>query len=220
MRKAVFLFTLILLLISAAHAGQIAGEYLETRSADVYTGACFANGEAGLVGDQAILAWHVRSGSWQGVGLDGLSVVAAVKAQATLGDPGLNPYPAKAVLIVDQHATPAQRQALASFAAHMGGELLAHVDRVVSAPIDLEVLPQAGHGRALLRAGSFATVETRGIGEKDHLCGNEKTYYPPLTRLVHAMPAVALTDEYSGPGLGVSWTLRGKRSAFVGSFEE
>jgi hypothetical protein len=32
------------------------------------------------------------------------------------------------------------------------------------------------------------------------------------------MPAVAELDEYNGPALGVIWALRGKRSAFVGSF--
>ena len=32
------------------------------------------------------------------------------------------------------------------------------------------------------------------------------------------MPAVALANMYSGPGLGVSWTLHGKRGAFVGTF--
>ena len=60
-----FLFCVIGLAFSApAHAQLIRGEYVETRSADVYTGQCFANGEVNLVGNEAILAWHVRSGSW------------------------------------------------------------------------------------------------------------------------------------------------------------
>ena len=33
-----------------------------------------------------------------------------------------------------------------------------------------------------------------------------------------SMPAVALTDQYSGSGLGNTWTLHDKRSAFVGTF--
>ena len=48
-------------------AQEIRGDYLETRSADVYTGQCFANGEVNLVGNEAILAWHVRTGGWDGV---------------------------------------------------------------------------------------------------------------------------------------------------------
>src|SRR6266481_9341706 len=79
-------------------AQQIRGDYLETRSADVYTGQCFANGEVNLVGNEAILAWHVQSGGWDGVPLQGLTVAAAVRANGTLGDPYESPYPAKAVL--------------------------------------------------------------------------------------------------------------------------
>src|SRR6201981_3574699 len=72
-------------------AQQIRGDYIETRSADVYTGQCFANGEVNLVGKEAILAWHVQSGTWNGVPLDGLTVAAAVRAKSTLGDPYANP---------------------------------------------------------------------------------------------------------------------------------
>jgi hypothetical protein len=202
---------------SVAFAQQIQGDYVETRSADVYTGQCFANGEVNLVGNEAILAWHVRSGSWNGVPLDGLSVAAAVRAKATLGDPYADPYPAQAVLLVDDQADSRQQEALAAFARHMGGELLKNVERVIPAPVQLEVNRER-HGVALLRAGQFATVQTRSLGENDHLCGNEVTFYPPLTELAHSMPAVAVTDEYRGPGLGVSWDLHGKRSAFVGTF--
>ncbi|MGD0181387.1 MAG: hypothetical protein ABSC15_16355, partial [Terriglobales bacterium] len=52
----------LLALTTSAFAQQIRGDYVETRSADVYTGQCFANGEVNLVGDEAILAWHVQSG--------------------------------------------------------------------------------------------------------------------------------------------------------------
>jgi hypothetical protein len=207
----------VLALPTLSFAQQIRGDYIETRSADVYTGQCFANGEVNLVGNQAILAWHVRDGSWDGIPLQGLSVAAAVRAQGTLGDPYEDPYPAKAVLLVDDRASEQQRAALVSFASRMGGELLKNVQQVVPVPMELAISPEH-HGVALLRAGHFATIQTRSLGEKDHLCGNEITFYPPLTRVAHSMPAVALTDSYQGPGLGVSWDLHGKRSAFVGTF--
>src|SRR5438105_4418149 len=98
---------------SISMAGQeIRGDYLETRSADVYTGQCFANGEVNLVGNEAILAWHVQTGEWDGVPLQGLNVAAAVRASGTLGDPYESPYPAKAVLLVDDQASAQQRAAL------------------------------------------------------------------------------------------------------------
>src|SRR5215472_6668031 len=203
----------------AQNSTQIKGQYLETRSADVYVGQCFANGEVNLTGSEAIVAWHIQEGQWDGVSLAGLNVVGAIKAQATLGDPYARPYPAKSVLIVDRQATPQQRQALINFAQEMGGQLLSHVVKVVDAPIDMEVLQQHS-AQARLQAGDFVTVETRAIGEKDHLCGNESTFYPPLTETTHAMPAVAVTDEYRGHDLDMSWTLHDKRSAFVGTFEK
>jgi len=202
---------------SALYAQQIRGDYIETRSADVYTGQCFANGEVNLVGKEAILAWHVQSGSWDGIALDGLTVAAAVRAQATLGDPYANPYPAQSVLLVDDQATPQQNAALVSFAKHMGGELLENVEQTITAPMEMMVNHER-HGVALLRAGQFAIVQTRSLGDKDHVCGNEVTFYPPLTQVSHSMPAVAVTDAYRGPGLGESWDTHGRRSAFVGTF--
>ena len=218
MRNRSMLFVCLLACLSISMAAQeIRGDYLETRSADVYTGQCFANGEVNLVGKEAILAWHVQSGSWNGVPLQGLTVAAAVRANGTLGDPYENPYPAKAVLLVDDQATVPQQAALVNFAKRMGGELLNNVEQVIPTQMEL-VVNAEHHGAAMLRAGRFATVQTRSIGGQDHLCGNEVTFYPPLTELAHSMPAVALTDTYNGPGLGVSWDLHGKRSAFVGTF--
>ena len=141
-------------LSTSALGQQIRGDYIETRSADVYTGQCFANGEVNLVGDEAILGWHVESGSWDGVPLDGLTVAAAVRANATLGDPYANPYPARAVLLVDDQATPQQKAALVAFAHQMGGELLRHADRVISAPMELVVNPEH-HGWRCCGRGSL-----------------------------------------------------------------
>src|SRR6476660_10298918 len=145
--------TLLAVVAVAAPSSQITGQYLETRSADVYVGQCFANGEVNTTGQEAIVAWHISEGKWDGVALDGLTIVGAIKAQATLGDPYGKPYPAKSVLLVDRQATPEQRQALINFAQEMGGELLRHVVRVLDAPIDMEVASGQHSARARLLAG-------------------------------------------------------------------
>jgi Protein of unknown function (DUF1326) len=213
------LFVLLLTVVPSVFAQKISGDYIETRSADVYTGQCFANGEVNLVGNEAILGWRVDKGAWDGVALDGMSVVAVVRAKATLGDPYADPYPAKSVLVVDEQATPQQRVALINFARQMTGKLTDNVERVIDAPIDLSVArTHERHGTALLRAGNFVTVQTRGLNDHDHICGNEETFYPPLTNTTHAMPVVAMRDEYSGPALDTQWANSGKRSAFVGTF--
>ena len=211
-----------------AFAQQIRGDYMESRSADVYVAQCFANGETGLNGKQALLAWKIDSGSWNGVKLDGLQVAGAVTASATLGDPYDNPYPAKVVMMVDDRATLAQREALVAFAQHEAGELFDHVVSVKAVPIEIEV-PDAAiatahvHGgaagaHAIFRAGNLARIETRSLNDNDHICGNETTYYPPLTTVEQATPAVAVNDEFRGEGLNTDWASHGKRSAYLAHF--
>ena len=221
MRKTlgVALGAILLLGISAAlSAAAVSGDYVEVRSADVYTGPCFANSQVDLQGKQAILAWKVRQGSWQGADLTGLSVVAVVKAKATLGDPYHNPYPADAVLIVDGRANAAQREALEALARSEAGKLVGHVVRVETAPIELNVAEGGHHGSVSLQAGRLVQVRTRSLCAADDICGNEVVYYPPLVKTAHAMPAYTLQDAYHGPGLGVVWSRADTRSAFVGSF--
>jgi hypothetical protein len=216
-KKLLFMFLFVA--VPFTFAQQISGDYIETRSADVYTGQCFANGEVNLVGNEAIRGWHVSKGAWDGVRIDGLNAVAVVRAKATLGDPYADPYPAKSVLVIDEAASRAQRAALESFVHQQTGKLTENVEKVIYTTIDLAVVRnQEHHGMALLRAGNFVTVRTRGINDHDHVCGNEVTFYPPLTDTTHAMPAVAERDEYQGPGLDDTWSTSGKRSAFVGTF--
>ena len=217
MRKV--LGAMIGLLLAGISAGAaMQGDYIEVRSADVYTAACYANSEVGLVGDQAILGWKIHQGDWKGVNLNGLSVVAVVKANATLGDEYLNPYPAKAVLILDERATASQRKALAELAITEGGKLISNVVRVETAALSLEVGEGEQHGSAKLLAGNLARIETRSLCAGDHLCGNEQVYYPPLTKVSHAMPAYTIQEAFDGKGLGVVWSRADRRSAFIGTF--
>ncbi len=201
-----------------ALAGQISGQYIEFRNADVYTGPCFANSEVGLTGQEAVLAWRIDRGSWGNVPLDGLSVVAVVRASATLGDPYANPLPAKAVLIMDANASEAQRAALVNFVQAQTAGLLNDIVATEVSPIRF-VVDESRHGYATLEAGNLARISTRAIGSADMICHNEEVFYQPLAaHLDHAMPAVALDGSYRGNHLGITWSDSGRRSSFVGTF--
>ena len=212
------------ILAPAAHAGSLAptsiqGAYVEARSADVYTGPCFANGEAGIVGKRAVLGWKIEKGSWQGVPLDGLAVAGVVLASDTLGYVLGNPYPVRSVLIIDERADAEQRLALKAFAQRMAGDLFSNVVRVEYAPVRLEIGGDDIHAaQAKLLAGELARIETRALNDGDHICTNEEVWYRPLTSLDHAMPAYTLAHSFQGKGLGTQWNLPGQRSAFVGRF--
>src|SRR5215213_10070926 len=122
---------------SAAGAAEIRGQYIEARTADVYTGPCFSNAEVLIYGDQAILAWKVTEGSFRGVDLSGLGVAAAIKGTTTFSED--RPGEARSVLIVDQKATPAQRDALVAMAKALAGDRLAHVEAVKASVLSLTV---------------------------------------------------------------------------------
>jgi hypothetical protein len=101
----------------------------------------------------------------------------------------------------------------------MAGDLFGNVVRTEVAPISMEIDYHGEHPSAgRVKAGELAGIITRSLTAKDHICGNEQTYYPPLVDTAHSMPAVAVLDQFKGEGLGVAWTMREKRSAFVGNF--
>ena len=95
----------------AAGKGSVSGEYVEARTAEVFTGGCIMNSEAETMGKQAVLAWKVDRGTFNGINVDGLSVVAAISGDRNLGMPemgGEKPV-VHSALYVDQNANAAQR---------------------------------------------------------------------------------------------------------------
>lgn len=207
------------LLTGSLFAG-VQGDYIEARTADVFTGACFANSESGLVGELAVMGWKINKGTWQGVNLDGLTVVAGIKANSTLGDIHNATYPVKSVLIIDEKASVEQRVALRAFAQKMGGDLLNDIVKVDYLPIAFNVEDGNVHtASATLNAGTLANIQTRSINKGDHVCSNEQVWYQPLTKVGHAMPAYTISHSFKGDGLGTKWSNPDKRSAFVANFQ-
>lgn len=196
----------------------ISGDYLEVRSCDVYTGPCFANSEMNLAGKEGMMFWSVRSGSWKGIKLDGLGVMAVVKADGTLGDLKYQPRSGQAVLIVDAKADSKQQAALADFARSMAGKLIAKVVEVKSAPIEAKLATCTKLGCASVKAGDLVEISTSCLGGKHDVCGNEDTFYPPLSKVDGAYPVFTDVASYSGPGLGCTWQLTGTRGAFLATF--
>jgi hypothetical protein len=222
--------TIVLAGAGVAGAAGIRGDYVEARTADVFTGPCFSNAEVFIYGKQAVMAWKVTEGSYQGVELTGLSVAAAVQGTTTFSEDA--PDQARAVLIVDEKATPTQREALAAMAKELGGRRLGHVVDVKAARIGLKIEAHAAtaakpaheaHGmphapRASFWAAGLAQILTRPLDDGDHFCGNEVVAYQPLSKGVDALPAYTLGHQFKGQGLGSKWDDPNCRSSFVGRF--
>src|SRR5262245_39935783 len=105
----------------AAGGPTVSGQYVEARTAEIFTGGCIMGSEAETMGKQAVLAWKVDRGSVNGVSLDGLSVVAALAGDVNLGlhEIGGSTAKVRSVVFVDERANPVQRMALVSLANDM-----------------------------------------------------------------------------------------------------
>ena len=208
---AAFCGVLVLLGTGTAQAAGIRGDYVEARTADVFTGPCISNSEVFITGDQAVMAWKVTEGSFQGVDLAGLSVAAAVRGTTTLSKD--RPERARTVLIVDQKADSRQREALVALAQTLGGARLQHVVEVSSLAHGMPHAP-----RASFWAAGLARIVTRPLDDRDHFCGNEVVAYGPLSKAVTVLPAYTLGHEFKGTGLDARWDDPNCRSALVGHF--
>ena len=222
-------FALLMIGATTAQAAGIAGDYIEARTADVFTGPCFSNAEVFIYGNSAVLAWKVTEGSFEGVDLAGLSVAAAVKGTTTFSVD--KPEDAQSVIIVDDKADSRQREALIALAKTLGGKRLQNVVNVKTSAIKMKIeaheadagKEHASHGmphapRASFWAAGLAKILTRPLDEGDHFCGNEVVAYQPLSEGVKALPAYTLGHEFQGAGLGVNWNDPYCRSSFVGRF--
>lgn len=229
--KMIMLFALGLALVGPLSAGSVSpaqtlvspartlnGSYLEVRSCDVYTGPCVANAEMGLSGKEGMLVWAIKEGSWKGTPLGGLTVIAVIRTDATLGNMQYEPRDGKAVLILDARANSIQQKALADFAKTMGGTLVKEVAETKISPIDVSMGNCHQGGCASVTAGKLVEISTRCFGAKDHLCGNEETFYPPLTPVNGAYPVYTEVAAYKGTGLNMTWESVGTRGAFLASF--
>lgn len=205
---------------SAAGAAEIRGQYLESRTCDIWTGPCFANAEMALDGKEAVMAWKVEEGGWQGVSLEGLSVAVVVKAEGTLGDDGVfaqQPGHIESVLLVDEDASEQQSEALIAFVRETASEYTGDVKQIVRTPMEMEndYYTMAGS----FKAGRLAQIQTREMRDEDCVCTNEVVFYQPLVSDVYqATPAYALKHAYQGDDLSGRWKDQNSRSAFLATF--
>jgi len=187
MRTTVSALSLVLLGVGAATASAagIRGDYVEARTADVFTGPCFSNAEVFISGNRAVMAWKVTEGSWNGVDLSGLCVAAAVDGTTTFTED--QPEKADSVLIVDSKADTRQRKALIAMATTLGGARLSRIAKVTTTHMSMKLeehaqpksdsahvthkMPQSP--RASFWAAGLAKIVTRPLDERDHACGNE-----------------------------------------------
>src|SRR5436190_15100753 len=162
------LVSVAILPLTAAGRHSINGSYVEARTAEVFTGGCVMASEAETMGKEALLAWKVDRGSFNGVSLDGLSVVAAVAGDKNLGivEIGGEKATAKSSLFVDERANPAQRMALVAMANQLSSGIIGKIVGVTPAPIQFADAPDS----IAVAAGPAALQVTKHV-DHDPTCG-------------------------------------------------
>ena len=199
----------------AVPGASIKGSYVEARTAEVYTGGCIMNGEAATTGREALLAWKVDRGSFDGVALNGLSVVAAVAGDANLGirEIGGDIATTRAAIFVDERATPAQRTALVSMAKQLSNGVVNAV--VELTPTTIQFVDE-GHAIRVSAKSLRLTVEKEM--SHDQTCGGKQWFHPLASVDEGAAMGTTSENAFSGGALGTKWSDPNKRSSFFGTF--
>jgi hypothetical protein len=198
----------------AAGGRSVSGSYVEARTAEVFTGGCVMGSEAETTGREALLAWKVERGSFNGISLDGLSVVAAVVGDKNLGifELGGERAASRSTVVVDERANAAQQMALVAMASELTNGVMGTIVNVSTAPIEFSEqndVVRVSTGLIALGVNKHMT--------HDPSCGNQQWFHP-LAAVDEATLGHTEQNSYLGSGLGSKWSDPNKRSSFFGTF--
>ncbi len=198
----------------SAAPGTLSGTYVEARTSEIFAGACIINGEAATTGREALLAWKIDRGQFNGVRLDGLAVVAAVAGDHNLSirEIGGETAITRSAVYPDERATATQRQALIAMAKKLSKGVISDVIEVT--PTSIEFVDDGRNIRVVTKS---ARLNVQKAMEHDASCGN-KQWFTPFAAVHHADMGTTIENAFSGTSLGTKWSDPNKRSAYFGAF--
>jgi len=216
MRKGLLILAAILIAVGAlafssqAENVSLRGDYVEVRTASVFAGACHYNGEVVTTGRDAMMAWKVTSGKWQGVDLSGVRVLAIVSADANLAE---NNAGRQSEIIIDAQASRTQALAMVNALKEKYAASLGRVVEVRIAPISFE-----RNGRTYAVVTDEAAINVEGM-PNDLCCRMPNlVWYAPLVGLENRKVGYTAKALYNGKVVGEPWSRSGENSAFYGTF--
>lgn len=189
----------------------VKGDYLESRSANVFVGACHHEGEILTAGRNAVLAWNITEGTRNGVDLKGVRAVAVVAADKHLE---FDDAKRRSVLYVDSKSTPEQREAVVALLKDRSAAALGEVVAVKSAPVTFDA------------QGDMFRVHVEGIAymkikkQTAELCCKQpyETWGKPFVSIKNARAGYCVGVGYKDTGLLQAWSATDQNNAFFGQF--
>jgi hypothetical protein len=186
------------------------GDYVEVRTASVFAGACHYNGEVVTTGRDAMMAWHVTNGQWQGVDLNGVRAIAIVSADVNLAEDNAA---RTSEIFIDSSASRAECVAMLFALKEKYAAALGTIAEVRSAPIRFERT-----GRTYNVVTNEASINVEAM-PNDLCCKMPNlVWYTPFVGLENRKVGYTSKALYNGKVVGEPWSRSGENSAFYGSF--
>lgn len=189
----------------------VRGDYVESRSSNVYVGACHHEGEIGTTGRNAVMAWNITEGEYRAVSLKGVSAVAVVAGNKHLSFADAK---RRSVLYVSDAATSAQREALVALLKDRASAALGELVAVRCAPIRFD----ARGDMYRVQVAGAALMKIRK--EPGQLCCKQpyEVWGKPFIPVAAPKTGYCVGVEYKDQGLLQSWSATDQNNAFFGQF--
>jgi hypothetical protein len=198
--------------LAAVDAPAVSGDYVEARSNEVYTCGCLFSGQMTTAGREAILAWRITRGVYQGTPLAGVKVAAVV-----VGDANLSAYDGarRTALYVDESASDAQLQAIVALWQREYSQALGKIATVHRVPISFTQQGEA----VRLSIPNLVEVQARKARLPEDAHPGSFLWYQPFVPLRNSSLATALDYEYSGMDFQHQWQdLMPSINGYLGEF--
>lgn len=197
-------------LTSQAENTSVKGDYVEVRTASVFAGACHYNGEVTTTGRDAMMAWNVTSGKWNGVDLTGVRAIAVVSADDNLSNAQAG---RRSELIMDKSASHEQAVAMLDAIKTRYADALGRIISVRTAAVNFK-----HEGKTYEVGSAEAAINVEAM--PDDLCCRMPNliWYSPLVSLGQRKVGYTVKALYAGHTVSDNWERAGENSAFYGTF--
>ena len=187
------------------------GDYVEARTASVFAGACHYNGERVTEGRSAVMAWNIAGGSFGGVDLSNVRVVAAVSCDDNLAEASA----ARRSLFVVDADTDARAAAAVSWIRSRCDQELGAIAGVQRSAITFEHESEA----FTVTSSDFAALSVHAM--PDHACCTqpELVWYHPLMPVDGRRVGYTVSATVHAAAVALVWDRSDENSAFYGQFD-
>jgi len=198
LRITSFVLFTALALTAAQRRSNITGEYVEQRANHVFGCYCEWSGEGETSGREALLAWRILTGDYNGTPMSGVKFVLVIQGDRTLSRPGAS---RKSILLVDDAATTDQALAVESLVRRNYGDLAGTLLGVQRQPITFE----RGADSASVRLGSQGEIVMRKARLPEDALPGARDWYDPFVPMTEITLGTTLAESYTGPGFDHRW---------------